>query len=826
MYNGIGLQTPRGSGTNGHIQSNKFFVRPKTNKVLTDSNKGFESGQGTAGMTRKANQEILEHDRKRQIELKLTVLEDKLTDQGYTDAEIAEKLDEARKSLVAKLNEDGGNNAAAESEKVSETQTHQIAALKERKMETMRAALGIESEADREKKFRDMEALAFEENTDEDEPRNIQKKDVKDSRVVLKETISGKDEMKHHSKEKSKRRHDDSSDSDSALKHRTKEKDSGTSESSDDSDIDVKKRRNKPSRKHKRVTRHDSSSSESESESDSDSDSDKDYKKSHRRYDSDDDHNRSTKQKVKDPLKSKQHDSYDDSLAGGGRVHESTKSKSRQHDFYDKQIPGDEPKQREISKQSRNRKDIDSDDDYSSDEGPKNKNQRGKEHSNGRRRDSDDEFYADRLEKENEGSRSKKINQRRTHKPDDSGGRYGQKSESDSDEGTRKKRERYDRGEYELNDGHGRHERSDKRNGADDSGKYNNRKIYDAVERNRDSDRNRDCAEGAKSLGKSRSGARGGERDYSREIKDVEKQKNKVDGLDTLKKLEQLYDFKGDGSGDRSEVTTRGRKNIDDDDEQKYRRRDSTKETGKSEQLYKSKADGSGDKIKDMTSKRKMDDDRWDGQREQKYRKRDSRSERESRPYKHVEDNNNDSRLMRPAGGDLEDKIRSSGNEFRNEDRRDNQDRDGYGRSKREGRDDERRGRKHERDEDEASYKRDREHQQGGRGREKVEERVIEKNERERKYKKDEESLERDREHQRGARGREERVSEKNERDGEYKKDNEHQRRGSEKEEDRVGEKDGRDGEYALKRARYDGGRSSGKRYDDDDRDDRPSRRR
>lgn len=100
MYNGIGLQTARGSGTNGYIQTNKFFVRSKTNKVATEG-KGFDPGQGIAGVTRKANKEILEHDRKRQIQLKLVVLEDKLTDQGYTDAEISEKLDEARRTLEA-----------------------------------------------------------------------------------------------------------------------------------------------------------------------------------------------------------------------------------------------------------------------------------------------------------------------------------------------------------------------------------------------------------------------------------------------------------------------------------------------------------------------------------------------------------------------------------------------------------------------------------------------------------------------------------------------------------------------------------------------------
>ncbi|CAJ2651173.1 unnamed protein product [Trifolium pratense] len=56
------LQTPRGSGTNGYIQSNKFFVKPRTSKVA-ENMKGFEGDQGTAGVSRKANKEILEHDR-------------------------------------------------------------------------------------------------------------------------------------------------------------------------------------------------------------------------------------------------------------------------------------------------------------------------------------------------------------------------------------------------------------------------------------------------------------------------------------------------------------------------------------------------------------------------------------------------------------------------------------------------------------------------------------------------------------------------------------------------------------------------------------------
>ncbi|KAE8724290.1 acetylglutamate kinase [Hibiscus syriacus] len=116
MYNGIGLTTPRGSGTNGYIQSNKFFVKPKTNRV-TDSTGRFDADQVTAGLTaKKPNKEILEHDRKRQIEVKILILEDKLTEQGYTESEIADKIAEARKALEDAQQEEEGE--------VIDTSTH------------------------------------------------------------------------------------------------------------------------------------------------------------------------------------------------------------------------------------------------------------------------------------------------------------------------------------------------------------------------------------------------------------------------------------------------------------------------------------------------------------------------------------------------------------------------------------------------------------------------------------------------------------------------------------------------------------------------------
>ncbi|CAN1795885.1 Pre-mRNA-splicing factor CWC21 [Linum perenne] len=94
MYNGTGLQTPRGSGTNGYINTNKFFAKPKPNKIDHPSSNGVDTAK-------KPSKEILEHERKRQIHLKLVELEDELIELGYSDAEITERMEEARRTLEA-----------------------------------------------------------------------------------------------------------------------------------------------------------------------------------------------------------------------------------------------------------------------------------------------------------------------------------------------------------------------------------------------------------------------------------------------------------------------------------------------------------------------------------------------------------------------------------------------------------------------------------------------------------------------------------------------------------------------------------------------------
>ncbi|GBP40947.1 hypothetical protein EVAR_26028_1 [Eumeta japonica] len=80
MYNGIGLQTPRGSGTNGYVQKNWATVRMPKDRVNYRTEE--EIAKLDSASNKPPNREILDHERKRKIEVKCTELEDSLEEQG------------------------------------------------------------------------------------------------------------------------------------------------------------------------------------------------------------------------------------------------------------------------------------------------------------------------------------------------------------------------------------------------------------------------------------------------------------------------------------------------------------------------------------------------------------------------------------------------------------------------------------------------------------------------------------------------------------------------------------------------------------------------
>ena len=80
MYNGIGLNTARGSGTNGFVQRNLASIRTRREKV--DYKTDADIARLDKALERKPNKEILEHEWKRKIELECLVLQVQLEDQG------------------------------------------------------------------------------------------------------------------------------------------------------------------------------------------------------------------------------------------------------------------------------------------------------------------------------------------------------------------------------------------------------------------------------------------------------------------------------------------------------------------------------------------------------------------------------------------------------------------------------------------------------------------------------------------------------------------------------------------------------------------------
>lgn len=100
MYNGIGLQTARGTGTNGFVTRNLSFVRVTKEKVEYKPDEDVKKLE--AYINKKGNAELLKHDRKRKIELKCVEMEELMMEQGYEEEEIQKKVEKFRKQLLEK----------------------------------------------------------------------------------------------------------------------------------------------------------------------------------------------------------------------------------------------------------------------------------------------------------------------------------------------------------------------------------------------------------------------------------------------------------------------------------------------------------------------------------------------------------------------------------------------------------------------------------------------------------------------------------------------------------------------------------------------------
>lgn len=167
MSSNVGLSTPRGSGTSGYVQRNLSLLKPRDVGVgapysMTDRDR--------APMQRKPDEQILLHDRLREIEVKVLEYRDKVEEENedeqlakgkgkgqrekLTDEEVDELVDKKRAELIAEMergNKKGGRGGRgpggdATGKNLKKYQVHELAEAKEKESEKLRRALGLKGD--------------------------------------------------------------------------------------------------------------------------------------------------------------------------------------------------------------------------------------------------------------------------------------------------------------------------------------------------------------------------------------------------------------------------------------------------------------------------------------------------------------------------------------------------------------------------------------------------------------------------------------------------------------------------------------------------------
>lgn len=148
MSDNVGLSTPRGSGTSGYVQRNLAHIRPR------DSGAPYPPRGGGGGSDfdapkhrpRQPDRGILEHDRKRAVEVAVLELRDELEDEGALgEDEVEERCAALRARLLAEGQRQGGGGSGSNKKGggLKMHQVHEMADQKAKESERLRRALKI-----------------------------------------------------------------------------------------------------------------------------------------------------------------------------------------------------------------------------------------------------------------------------------------------------------------------------------------------------------------------------------------------------------------------------------------------------------------------------------------------------------------------------------------------------------------------------------------------------------------------------------------------------------------------------------------------------------
>ncbi|KAJ4012192.1 RNA-splicing factor [Fusarium irregulare] len=170
MSDNVGLNTPRGSGTSGYVQRNLAHIKPRDYGAPYP--KDLDS---LRHKQRQPDKGILEHDRKREVEVKVFDLRDKLEEEEVDEDEIDKRCDELRQKLLAEMN--SGRRGGGPKKPFKQHQVHEMADAKIKESERLRKALKISADYEEGGHWKRQEerlrsALEKEEKDQEDERKS------------------------------------------------------------------------------------------------------------------------------------------------------------------------------------------------------------------------------------------------------------------------------------------------------------------------------------------------------------------------------------------------------------------------------------------------------------------------------------------------------------------------------------------------------------------------------------------------------------------------------------------------------------------------------
>ena len=177
-YNGVGLLTARGSGTNGYVQRNysHLLIRKQHNhfgSASSSASTSSHSSSNTTQLPRPPNPALLAREKKRQVEVQLTQLRLTLATQQPTlnTQQLDTLIDDRRQQLLAQLDAGVEVTAAAGEEG--------RAAAKQAENDRMRRAFGITDEYKAGRGFERLNAEEKEKRRVEREANGVKEEDGK-----------------------------------------------------------------------------------------------------------------------------------------------------------------------------------------------------------------------------------------------------------------------------------------------------------------------------------------------------------------------------------------------------------------------------------------------------------------------------------------------------------------------------------------------------------------------------------------------------------------------------------------------------------------------